>query len=323
MAGPDRRLADAEESGMMKSGRIRTYNGTPAVEYTAIPDLTRDHVLIRVHAASLNPLDVKLMSGTMQHFFPLSFPYALGTDLAGTIEHVGSPSIDLRPGDRVVARPDPTLGGAFAEYAVALVKDLAVIPDSVSFEDAAGLPTAAGTAQQALFEVAKLNPGQWILVHGGAGGVGSFAIQLARLAGARVAATASGSGVGIARRLGADRVIDHRSEDFTGLLSDMDVVLDTVGGETQQRSFEVLRAGGVLVSTISPPDQDLARAHSATASFVYHQTDSGRLAHLLSLVEAGSLKVLIDRQTSLQALAGAMTYQAAGHARGKIIVDVG
>lgn len=307
----------------MRAGLLRSYNGTPAIESTAIPELAHDHVLIRVHAASLNPLDIKLMSGTMQHFFPLSFPYALGTDLAGTVERVGSPCIGLRPGDRVVARPDPMSGGAFAEYAVVLLKNLAVIPDLVSFEDAAGLPTAAGTAQQALFEVAKLKRGQHILVHAGAGGVGSFAIQLARLAGARVIATASGSGLEIARRLGADRVIDHRSEDFTRLLSDMDVVLDTVGGDTQQRSFEVLRAGGVLVSTISLPDQDLACAHNVRATFVFHQTDGPRLTLLLSLVEAGSLRVLVDKQVSLEALPSALTYQAAGHARGKIIVQVG
>lgn len=209
-----------------------------------------------------------------------------------------------------------------AELAVVPAAYLAKAPASISMEAAAGVPTTAGTAWQALFEVAGLKAGQTALVHAGAGGVGSFAIQLARHAGARVVATASGDGLDIARRFGADQVIDYRSERFEDKLSDLDVVLDTIGGDTQQRSFGVLRAGGTLVTTVSPPDEALAKAHGVNASFVFHQSDAARLAKILGMIDAGTLKVLVDRTAPLDALADAFQYQASGRARGKIIVTM-
>lgn len=225
-------------------------------------------------------------------------------------------------GDTVVARLDPTSGGAVAEFALLPAGYLAAAPKTVSLDDAAGIPTAAGTAWQALFEIGGLKGGQTVLVHAGAGGVGSFAIQLAREMGARVIATASGSGIDIARRLGADQVIDYTAEDFAGKLSDVDLVLDTVGGETQQRSFGVLRAGGSLVSTVSPPDEALAKAHAVTASFVFHQSDAGRLGKIIGRLDAGSLRVLVDRTAPLTDFADAFRYQGSGRARGKVILSL-
>ena len=207
-----------------------------------------------------------------------------------------------------------------AEYVAVSAASLVAVPLDISLEEAAGLPTAAGTAQQALFEVAKLQRGQTVLVHAGAGGVGSFAIQLARLAGARLLATASGSGIQIARSLGADRVLDYRSEDFAASLFDIDLVLDTVGGDTQQRSFDVLKSGGFLISTVSPPDAALARAHSVSATFFPHQTEARRIAVVLDLLGARLITVLLDRTVGLEALETAFEHQASGRAHGKIIV---
>jgi NADPH:quinone reductase-like Zn-dependent oxidoreductase len=304
----------------MKAVRIHAYEGVPTVEDVETLKAGVDEVLVRVAAASLNPLDVKLQQGFMHAFFPLTFPYTIGTDLAGTIEAVGGSVTGWAVGDRVTARTDPTAGGAFAELVTVPASYLVKLPDGVSFEMAAGIPTAAGTAWQALYEVANLKAGQSVLIHAGAGGVGSFAIQFARAVGARVMATASGDGIDIAKRLGADQVIDYRAEDFAAKLSDLDVVLDTIGGETQQRSFGVLRSGGVLASTVQPPDEALAKAHGVTATFVFHSSDASRLATVVEKVAQGT-KVLTDRTVSLSGFNGAFAHQATGRARGKIVVE--
>jgi NADPH:quinone reductase-like Zn-dependent oxidoreductase len=306
----------------MKAARISAYQALPAVEDAPASMIGAGEVLVRIAAAGLNPLDTKMQQGFMSDFFPVAFPYTLGTDLAGTIEQIGDDVPGWSVGDRVVARTDPPAGGAFAEVAVVPATHLVRLPASVSFEQAAGIPTAAGTAWQALFEVAHLQPGQTVLIHAGAGGVGSFAIQLARNLGARVIATASGDGIEIAGRLGADQVIDYRAQAFEDLVSDVDVVLDTIGGDTQQRSFGVLRRGGYLAATAAPPDEALAEAHGVSASFIFHQSDGTRLATLVERVAAGRLSVLIDRTVPLDGFSEAFAYQASGRARGKIIVQV-
>jgi NADPH:quinone reductase-like Zn-dependent oxidoreductase len=306
----------------MKSASIHDYGVDPRLEEAPVPEIGADEVLVRVKAVGINPLDLLLQGGKRREVFPLTFPYTPGTDLAGTVERAGPLAVRWRPGDRVVARLDPIRGGALAEFAVVPAAQLVAVPESVALEDAAGLPTAAGTAWQALFEIAQRRGGQSVLVHGGAGGVGSFAVQLARIAGARVIATASGSGVEIARHLGADQVIDYRQQNFAETLSDIDVVIDPVGGETQQRSFGVLRAGGVLVAAATPPDEALAKAHKVTATRIFHKSESGRLNLLVGLMEAGTLRVLVDRKLPLANLDEALRHQATGRARGKIIVTL-
>lgn len=303
----------------MKAARIHDYQAAPVVEDVPTPEVGPTEVLVRVAASALNPLDVKMQSGEMRHFFPIDFPYTIGTDLAGTIDRVGSDVAGWKAGDQVVARVDPTAGGAMAEYAVVPASYLTDAPASLPLTEAAGIGTAGATAWQALFEVAHLKSGQTILVHAGAGGVGSFAIQLARDAGARVIATASGEGLDIARRLGADQVIDYRAEDFARRLSDVDVVLDTIGGDTQQRSFDVLRSGGVLVSIVSPPDEALAKAHGVTATFFPHQSDAERLRKVAEKMDAG-MELLVDRTLPLDAIGEAFSHQASGRARGKVLV---
>jgi NADPH:quinone reductase-like Zn-dependent oxidoreductase len=304
----------------MKAARIGDYSATPVIEDVPTPDIGPGEVLVRVKASSLNPLDVKMQRGFMHAYFPVIFPYTVGTDLAGTIEHTGSNVTRWREGDEVVARLDPTSGGALAEFAVVKAEYLVRAPKTVSLEEAAGISTAAGTAWQALFEVADLKRGQSVLVHAGAGGVGSFAIQFARSVGARVIATASGAGIEIARRLGADQVIDYRSENFAVKVTDVDVVIDTIGGDTQQRSFNVLRSGGYLLATSAPPDEALAKAHNVAATFVFHASDGSRLEKIVEAIDASVLKVLVDRKMSLLNFTNAFEHQASGRARGKIIV---
>jgi NADPH:quinone reductase-like Zn-dependent oxidoreductase len=192
----------------MKAARLHDYAVDPVIEDVPIPEVGAGEVLVRVAAVGINPLDLLLQGGKRREVFPLPFPYILGTDLTGTVESVGDQAGHWRKGDRVVARLDPIKGGALAEFAVVPAEQLVGIPPTVDLAEAAGLPTAAGTAYQALFETAHVVAGQTVLVHGGAGGVGSFAIQLARTAGARVIATASGTGIELARQLGADQVID-------------------------------------------------------------------------------------------------------------------
>lgn len=306
----------------MKALRIHEYNAAPLIEDAQLPEIGPSEVIVRVTAASLNPLDVKMQHGYMDAFFPVNFPYILGTDLAGTIERTGSLATHWRAGDKVIARVDPSSGGVIAEFVIVPSNYLVRAPSSVSLTDAAGLGTAAGTAWQALYEMADLKPGQTVLVHAGAGGVGSFAIQLARSAGARVIATASGSGIDIARLLGADQVIDYRNENFADKLSDVDIVLDTIGGETQQASYGVLRTGGLLLATASPPDEALAKAHNVTATFVFHSSDAVRLTKIAKRVDEGALRILVDIQVPLTDAVKAFDHQSSGRAKGKIIISM-
>jgi NADPH:quinone reductase-like Zn-dependent oxidoreductase len=306
----------------MKSIMLNAYGEAPFLADVAMPEPGPTDVLVRVAAASLNPLDNKLQAGYLDGFFPLTFPSKMGTDLAGVVEKTGSLTSRWRAGDRVAARLAPTEGGAFAEFAIVAEDQLVLIPDGIDFDKAAGMPTTAATAWQALFETAGLTADQTVLIHAGAGGVGSFAIQFAHAAGARVVATASGDGVGIARGLGADQVIDYRSEDFASAVSDIDVVLDTIGGDTQQKSFGVLRRGGKLLSVVSPPDEALAKAHGVEAAFVFHSSDAKRLSAVMKDVASKGMSVLIDRSVPLESFGEVFARQASGRARGKIVVRI-
>ncbi|MDB5802249.1 MAG: NADP-dependent oxidoreductase [Rhodocyclales bacterium] len=306
----------------MKAWRLNDYGdaGTFVLDDVPIPEPGPTEVLIRVAAASINPLDLKLASGVMKQVFPLQFPYTGGTDVAGTIEHVGSQVTNWQADERVIVRALPTKGGAFAEYVVAAAANVARIPQSLPFLQASGLPTAAGTAWQALFDEAHLAHGQSVLVHAGGGGVGSFAIQFAKAVGAKVIATTSADGVDLARRLGASEVIDYRATDFRSKASNVDVVLDTIGGDTQVRSFDVLRHGGVLVSLISPPETARAAELGVRALRMAHQSIASRLETIASLCSEGRVKVVLDSSFSFNRLPEALTRVASGHAKGKVAI---
>jgi NADPH:quinone reductase-like Zn-dependent oxidoreductase len=250
---------------------------------------------------------------------PLQFPAVVGADVAGTVERVGAVVSRLKPGDAVVARVE----GAYAEFAAAKTDAVGSAPKSIPLEHAAGLPIAAGTAWTALFDAARLTPAQRVLIHGGSGGVGTFAVQLAKLAGLYVIATSSAANVALVKSLGADEVIDYRSKDFAAKVKDVDLVLDTVGGETLKKSYAVVRTGGLLLSIASPPDEELAKKHGITARFERGTSNGIRLQELSSLIDVGKLQVVVEKEFRLSEAAAAQELSEAGHVRGKIILNVG
>lgn len=304
----------------MKALQFTEYGVTPALSVVATPAHGDRDVLIRVAAAALNPLDVKIGHGYLQDYFPIAFPTTVGTDVAGTIERVGADVVGWAVGDRVIARLDPIAGGGVAEFAVAPETHLAQAPESIPLETAAGLASAAATAYQALVEAAKIEKDQRVLIHAGAGGVGSFAVQIARRLGAHVTTTVSTNSVSVAARLGADAVIDYTETDFRTLVSDVDLVIDPIGGGTAEASLDVLKPCGLLLSLNIPPDVERAVARGLRADFLFHTSDSSRLANVIALVDDGALEVLVDRAVPLPDAVAAYEYVAAGHAKGKVIV---
>src|SRR6188474_3178958 len=269
----------------MKALTINGYEGEQHAVIVDLPALTPgpDEVLVKVRAAAVNPLDMKLARGYLKDVFPLKFPHVLGTDLAGTIERVGTRVQGLRPGDEVLARLETHKGGAFAERAVVPARLAVRAPTSFRVEEASALGTVAATAWQALFEVAKISASTRLLVIGGAGAVGSMAVRFAASVGANVFATTHAADADMALRLGAQRVFDSQSKIE---LRDLDVVFDTVGGDAQPSLFGLLREGGLLAAIPSPPDTEAARARNIDARFVFHDVDGSRLALVTSYCAA-------------------------------------
>jgi len=303
----------------VKAVQIGEYGATPTLRDVGQPTPGPGEVLVRVEGAATNPLDLKITAGYMHDFFPVTFPYTLGTDVSGTITAVGDRVGIWAVGDRVVARLDPSAGGGYAEFAAVPAQQLVPAPTSVPLFLAAGVATAAATAWQAVSEIAGLQAGERVLVHAGAGGVGSFAVQMAHTLGAHVVTTASGSGLEIARDLGADEVIDHTAGPFESQLAPVDVVIDTVGGAVEARSLEVLRPGGLLVAVPMPPDAERAAARGLRAEFLFHASDAQRLRTVMGMVDAGT-RILLDRRLALDQAPEALQYLAAGHAKGKVIL---
>lgn len=303
----------------MKAFRIHEF-GTPSdgvLDEIAMPMSAAGQVTVRVEAASVNPLDLQMLAGYMQPVFPLQLPYTLGTDFSGVIEAVGMGGSRFKPGDCVVGRTEPSAGGAFAQTVVGDASALSSIPMSMSFEQAAALPTAAGAAWLALFGVGQLKAGHRVLVHAGAGGVGGYAVQFAKQAGAHVIATASSKNHDLVKDLGADEVIDYHREDFSKRLKEMDLVVDTVGGETTERSWPVLKAGGMLVSLV---DHAIQGRGDVRAAFVFFRHDASALEDVIKRFEEGRLQVVLDTIHPLEDARAALEQVGAKHAQGKVIV---
>lgn len=275
-------------------------------------------VTVQVGAAGVNPLDVKMIAGYMQQVFPVELPYVPGTDFSGVIASVGVQVTSLKPGDRVFGRLVPSMGGAFAQTVVIAADDLCLIPAEMSAEQAAAVPTAFGTAQQALFDVGQLKRGQRVLIHAAAGGVGSMAVQLAHQAGAYVIATASSQNIELVTSLGADEVINYRTQDFEKT-RDIDLVIDTIGGDTLTRSWSVLRAGGRIVTLvefgIEPRDGHMG-------DFVFFASATPYLSQATQLFQAGHLQIITDSIIPLSEARSALEKVATGHARGKVVIKV-
>src|SRR5213596_731065 len=250
----------------MRAFIVDRYGSADRVRASEVPDpeMREDDVLVEIHAAGVNPLDSKIRDGEFKRLLPYRLPLILGNELAGVVIRVGSRVRRFKPGDEVYARPDKNRIGTFAELIAVSEHDLAIKPKNLTIEEAASIPLVGLTAWQALIEKAKLKKGQKVLIHAGSGGVGTFAIQLAKHVGATVATTTSTANVDLVRRLGADIVIDYKKEDFAEVLRDYDVVLNSLDKVTLEKSLRVLKPGGQLISISGPPDAAFARSIAAS-----------------------------------------------------------
>lgn len=308
----------------MKAVRIHEYGGPEVLRFEEVPrpQPAARELLIRVHAAGVNPVDWKVREGYLKDLLPYSLPFIPGWDVSGTIEAAGSGVTRFQEGDEVYSRPDIARDGAYATYIVVRESEVALKPRSVDHVHAAAIPLAALTAWQALFDVAGLSAGQKVLIHAAAGGVGSFAVQLAKWKGAHVIGTASQRNQSLLRELGVDEPIDYQNTHFDDVVHDVDVVLDTVGGDTQHRSWRVLKKGGILVSILSPPSEEEAAKHGARTGYVFVQPNSAQLTEIAKLVDAGKVKPVVETILPLADARKAQELSQTRHARGKIVLKV-
>jgi NADPH:quinone reductase-like Zn-dependent oxidoreductase len=311
----------------MKAAQIRSYGGPEVVEINhdaPAPVLVAGKVLIQIHAAGVNPVDWKIRQGFFQNMIPLTFPAILGGDFSGIVLEVGDGVTSVKKGDEVYGQASVLAGGSgsFAEIAIGEAGMLAPKPSPLTSVEAAALPLAGVSAWQALMEHMHLSTGQKILIHGGAGGIGSIAIQIAKHVGATVATTVSADDVAFVKTLGADRIIDYKTERFEELAGDYDAVFDLVGGETLTRSFPVLKKGGIIVSMLDQPDPKLVERYDIRAVRQGSRVTTERLQGLTKLVEQGAVTIKVDRVFPLEEAAKALAYLEQGHPRGKVVVEV-
>lgn len=308
----------------MKAVRIHNYGGPEVLRFEDAPrpQPGAGEVLVRIHAAAVNPVDWKVRAGRLKERIQYPLPLIPGWDFSGVVEATGPGVTRLKKGDEVYARPDIARNGAYAEYIVAKESEVALKPKSVDHVRAAAIPLAALTAWQALFDTAGLSAGQKVLIHGAAGGVGSFAVQLAKWKGAHVIGTASGRNQSFLRDLGVDEPIDYEKTRFEDVVHDVDVVLDTIGGDTQKRSWKVLKKGGILVSIVSPPSAEEAAKHGVRSGYVFVQPSASQLAEIAKLVDSGKLKPVVEAVLPLSEARRAQELNETGHTRGRIVLKV-
>ncbi|WP_079477853.1 NADP-dependent oxidoreductase [Halobacillus salinus] len=288
------------------------------------PQPESNQVVLEMKATSINPIDWKVREGYMKEALPLEFPITLGWDAAGVIKEVGLDVKGFKVGDRVFARPATTHKGTYAEEVVVDEHLLAHLPENIPFQDAAAVPLAGLTAWQCLFDFCNMQEGEKVLIHAGSGGVGHYAIQIAKAFGAHVATTASGKNRSWVEELGPDRFIDYKEEDFTEVLEDYDIVLDTLGGDIQSESYRVLKEGGRLVSIAQPPNEEEASKYGVTAGFVFLDPKGEQLAKLADMMVNGQLTSVIGHQFDLteQGLRDAHEVSESHHAKGKIVINI-
>jgi len=310
---------------MMQAVRLHDYGEPDVLVYESAPRPTPQphEVLIQVHGAGVNPADWKMRQGYLKDKFPFALPLILGYDLAGAIVEVGSQVTDFAVGDEVFAMLPLEQLGAYAEYAVVNASLVAPKPSSVDFVTAAGVPSIALTAWQALFDLAQLQPGQTILIHGASGGVGQFAVQFAKWKGAKTIGTASTKNVAVIEQIGVQRAIDYTKAQFETEIADVDVVLDTVGGETRQRSWQVIKSGGILVSTEGAADPVVSPTADIRAIPIFvAPSDSAQLRQISQLIDHAVISPSATQPFPLQA--AAQVHQAIQHdrRRGKFVLKV-
>src|SRR6266516_3054851 len=332
----------------MKAFILDRYGSADCVRAGEMPDpeLREDDVLVQIHAAGVNLLDSKIRNGEFKLILPYRLPLILGHDVAGVVVRVGSRVRRFKPGDEVYARPADGRIGAFAEFSAIKEDDVAIKPKALTMEEAASIPLVGLTAWQALIERANLKQGQKVLINAGSGGVGTFAIQLAKHLGAIVATTASAANLDLVNRLGADTAIDYRKDDFETILKDYDVVLNSLSGETLEKSLRVLKSGGKLISISGPPDPDFAsdigaswivrlvvrllsyrirtksRRRHVRYSLLFVRASGDQLREIGSLIDCGIIRPVVDRVFPFESTKEAMAYVETGRAKGKVVVKV-
>ena len=312
--------AVGKDESVMKAVRIHGYGGSEQLhlEEAEKPGIGETQVLVRIHDAGVNPIDWKIREGFLKGARHAPFPLTLGQDFSGEVVAVGERATEFRPGDRVFGFAP----GSYAEYAAIDARKLAKIPEGVDDIVAASAPTPGVTAWQMLFEKADVKAGHRVLVHGAAGGVGSFAVQLAKWKGARVIGTASADDIEYLQDLGAEEVIDYRARRFENEVRDIDVVIDLVGGETLKHSYQVMKKGGVLVSSVGPVDSAQAKKHEIRAEAFLMRPDAKELADLAALMARGVIRVRVADVLLLEEAARAQELNRQGHAHGKIVLQV-
>ena len=332
----------------MKAFIVSRYNSKDAVGFGEMPEpeLRDDDVLVQIHAAGVNLLDSKIRDGEFKLILPYRLPLILGNDAAGVIVKVGPKVRRFKPGDEVYARPHQNRIGTFAEFIAMNEADVARKPKNLTMEEAASIPLVGLTAWQVLIERANLKRGQKVLIHAGSGGVGTLAIQLAKHVGATVATTTSAANADLVKKLGADIVIDYKKDDFEKVLNGYDVVLNSLGKDTLEKSLSVLKPGGKLISISGPPDADFAKENGSnwflqqvmrllsfgirtkakrqrvSYSFLFMRANGHQLSEITSLIESGIIRPVIDRVFPFEATKEALTYIETGRSKGKVVVKV-
>jgi NADPH:quinone reductase-like Zn-dependent oxidoreductase len=331
----------------MRAFVVERYGDADSVRAGDVPDpqVGDDDVLVRIHAASVNPLDLKTRDGDFKAILPYRMPFVLGNDLAGVVVAVGTGVTRFAVGDEVYARPDKDRIGTFAELIAIGQDDVAIKPTTLTMEEAASIPVVALASWQALVERANVQPGQQVLIHAGSGGVGTIAIQLAKHLGAKVATTASRSNIDLVKGLGADVVVDYKKQAFETILHDYDVVLDTLGGDTLNKSLQVLKPGGNVISIVGPPDpafakelganlivklamtalsfrtRQRARRHHLTYSFLFMRASGDQLRELTALIDAATIRPVVDKVFPFESTRDALAYVEEGRTKaGKVVI---
>ncbi len=302
----------------MKAIQINDYGDESVLNYTDVkrPEPKSDEILVRIKAAAINPVDLKIRNG-MGKIYGMELPLILGADFAGTVEEVGSNIEKFKKEDAVYGK---ILTGCYAEYVIVKEDEIGRKPVSLDFENSASIPMGALTAWQAIFDTAKLKSGQKILVHGASGGVGSMAVQLAKAKGAYVIGTASASNKDFVKSLGADEFIDYTATNFEDVVKDVDVVFDPIGGDTHKRSYQVLKKDGFLVSLVQEPSEELMKQYHVKAKVMASKPNPKQLEEITKLVEEGKIKTRIEKTFPLSEAKKAQKLSEEGHVTGKIIL---
>ncbi|MGR2744435.1 NADP-dependent oxidoreductase [Bacillus sp. N6] len=331
----------------MKAMIIDKYGKVPMrMAEVPTPEINEYEVLAEIHAASINPIDFKIRDGKVKMLLKYEMPLILGNDFSGVIVKVGAKVTNFKVGDEIYARPRKNKIGTFAEYIAIHEDDIALKPKNLSFEEAASIPLVGLTSYQALHDIMQLQKGQKILIHAGSGGVGTFAIQLAKIMGAIVTTTASEAGANLVTSLGADEIINYKTEKFEDILKNYDAVFDTIGGATLEKSFNIIKSGGNIVSVSGMPNARfgkefgsgffktllfslaskkltaLEKKHNAQYSFLFMKPSGDQLRTIANYIEAGQIKPVIDRVFPFEDAQKAMEYSESGRAKGKIIVKI-